>query len=177
MASPDGTTWYSYDLGTWHIVVLDSTCSAAGGCGLDSPQGRWLSSDLAASSATCTLAIWHHPRWSSGEHGNDSEVAPFWDALYRAGADIVVNGHDHDYERFAPQDPAGHEDRTRGIREFVVGTGGADLRPFLRQAANSEARFSVAHGVIRFTLYPGRYDWAFLATDSSVSDAGTAFCH
>ena len=139
-AEPDGTSWYSYDLGTWHIVVLDSDCSSVGGCGADSPQGRWLAADLKASTATCTLAIWHHPRFSSGEHGNDTEVAPFWQALYDAGADVVINGHDHDYERFAPQDPNGRADRARGIREFVVGTGGAALRTFPTTAANSELR-------------------------------------
>ena len=103
------------------------------------------------------MAIWHHPRWSSGGHGSDPDVGPFWDALSKAGADVVVNGHDHDYERFAPQDPAGDKDATNGIREFVVGTGGASLtgfRPFFLTAANSELRLS-ARGVIRFTLRDG----------------------
>ena len=104
-AAPQGVSWYSYDLGTWHVVVLDSDCAAVGGCEATSPQGRWLAADLAASDATCTLAIWHHPRFSSGFHGNIAEVAPFWEALYAAGADVVINGHDHDYERFAPQTP------------------------------------------------------------------------
>ncbi|MCP6768890.1 metallophosphoesterase, partial [Klebsiella pneumoniae] len=90
-------------------------------------QGRWLREDLAASKARCTLAIWHKPRWSSGVHGDDRAMGSFWDALYAAGADVVVNGHDHDYERFAPQDPSGNLDRDRGILEFVVGTGGAEL--------------------------------------------------
>ena len=101
-----------------------------GGCEPDSPQGTLAGRDLAASTAACTLAIWHHPRFSSGDHGNDRGVAPFWDALYAAGADVVVNGHEHDYERFAPQDPAGSEDRARGLREFIVGTGGVELRDF-----------------------------------------------
>ncbi len=136
----DGRTWYSYELGTWHIVVLDSDCGQVGGCDAASEQGRWLAADLAASSATCTLAIWHHPRFSSGEHGNDTDVAPFWQALYKAGADVIVNGHDHDYERFAPQDPDGAPDRRLGIREFVVGTGGAALRGFATSAANAQLR-------------------------------------
>ena len=102
------------DLGAWHVIVLDSDCAFVGGCAAGFPAGRWLDADLKASTAECTLAIWHHPRFSSGEHGNDASVWPFWDALYRAGADVVVNGHDHDYERFAPQDPAGREDKARG---------------------------------------------------------------
>jgi hypothetical protein len=176
-SEPNGTSWYAYDLGTWHIVVLDSDCSFVGGCGADSPQGRWLAADMKASTATCTLAIWHHPRFSSGEHGNDTEVAPFWQALYAAGADVVINGHDHDYERFAPQDPAGHADGTRGIREFVVGTGGAALRTFPNTVANSELRDSTAHGVIRLVLHRASYDWTFIPTSGGLTDAGTAFCH
>jgi hypothetical protein len=176
-AEPDGTSWYAYDLGTWHIVVLDSDCSSVGGCGADSPQGRWLAADLKASTATCTVAIWQHPRFSSGEHGNDTEVGPFWQALYTAGADVVINGHDHDYERFAPQDPAGRADGTRGIREFVVGTGGASLRTFPTTAPNSEFRDSAAHGVIRLVLHRASYDWTFIPTNGGVTDTGTAFCH
>jgi len=175
---PDGGTWYSYELATWHIVVLDSDCGKVGGCGPDTAQGRWLAADLAASSTQCTLAIWHHPRFSSGEHGNDKEVDPFWQALYAAGADVIVNGHDHDYERFAPQDPNGQEDRDRGIREFVVGTGGTALRDFSSTlAANSELRLSVANGVIEFTLRDGGYDWHMHLTSTDISDSGTANCH
>jgi hypothetical protein len=125
------------------------------------------------------MAIWHHPRWSSGGHGSDPDVGPFWDALSKAGADVVVNGHDHDYERFAPQDPAGDKDATNGIREFVVGTGGASLtgfRPFFLTAANSELRLS-ARGVIRFTLRDGSYEWQFIATSGKISDTGRGSCH
>jgi hypothetical protein len=176
-AAPDGVPWYSYDLGTWHVVVLDSNCGAAGGCGLDSAQGRWLVGDLAASAASCTIAIWHHPRFSSGEHGDDRDVGPFWQALYDAGAEIVINGHDHDYERFAPQDPSGREDRARGIREFVVGTGGAALRDFQGTAANSELRLSVTFGVLRLVLHEGTYDWSFIPTSGDVTDGGSGRCH
>jgi hypothetical protein len=175
-AAPDGTTWYSYDLGTWHIVVLDSDCDEVGGCGPDSEQGRWLADDLASSEAACTLAVFHHPRWSSGEHGDIEAVAPFWDALHAAGADVIVNGHDHDYERFAPQDPGGREDRARGLRQFVVGTGGTPLRDFVRVAPNSELRVKL-HGVLAFTLRAGSYDWAFIPTSTDLSDRGTASCH
>jgi hypothetical protein len=176
-AAPNGTPWYSYTLGTWHVVVLDSNCDAAGGCGPDSAQGRWLAADLAASAATCTVAIWHHPRFSSGEHGNDGSTDPFWRALFAAGADVVVNGHDHDYERFAPQDPDGREDRERGIREFVAGTGGAELRGFPGSAANSELRMSVTHGVLRLVLHEASYEWTYIPTSGDLGDAGNAPCH
>ena len=176
-AAPDGTSWYSYDLGTWHIVVLDSDCGSVGGCGAGSAQGRWLSADLATSTARCTLAIWHHPRFSSGEHGNDTDVAPFWQTLYDAGADVVINGHDHDYERFAPQDPNAREDRARGIREFVVGTGGAALRTFPTTRANSELRVATTHGVIELVLHQASYQWTFVPTTGELGDSGTAPCH
>jgi len=176
-AAPAGTAWYSYDLGTWHVVVLDATCESAGGCGADSAQGRWLTADLAASKATCTLAVWHQPRFSSGEHGNDTTVAPFWDALAAAGADVIVNGHDHDYERFGLQDPSGTADPVHGIREFVVGTGGAELRAFGAQAANSELRVAGYYGVIRMVLHPGAYEWSFMTTTGQVLDAGLGTCH
>jgi hypothetical protein len=132
---------------------------------------------LKSSQAQCTLAIWHHPRFSSGEHGNDATVAPFWKALYDAGADLVINGHDHDYERFAPQDPDGREDRARGIREFVVGTGGAALRSFPTSVPNSELRATVSHGVIRLVLHPTSYEWRFIPTAGDFSDSGRGPCH
>jgi hypothetical protein len=176
-AAPAGTSWYSYELGSWHIVVLDSDCDAVGGCGRDSAQGRWLAADLATSTARCTLAIWHHPRFSSGEHGSDASVAPFWRALYDAGADVVVNGHDHDYERFAPQDPDGRPDDSVGLREFVVGTGGAALRGFQATVANSVVRASITHGVVRFDLHPSRYEWRFISTTGEFSDTGSGVCH
>jgi hypothetical protein len=176
-AGPDGDSWYSYDLGTWHVIVLDSECAKVGGCGADSPQGRWLTADLAASNASCTVAIWHRPRFSSGRHGNDPSVGPFWTALHRAGVDVILNGHDHDYERFAPQDPSAREDRDRGIRQFVVGTGGRYLRPFGETVANSELRAAVVHGVFKLTLRDGAYDWEFIPVRGDFRDRGTAFCH
>lgn len=176
-AAPDGKSWYAYDLGTWHVIVLDSSCDAVSGCGPDSEEGRWLAADLAASKARCTVAIWHRPRFSSGEHGNDGAVAPFWQALYAAGADVVINGHDHDYERFAAQDPDGRADGPRGIREFVVGTGGAALRPFSKVVANSLLRVPNLHGVLRLDLHPTTYDWKFIPTTNDFADSGTAQCH
>ena len=176
-AGPADASWYSFDLGAWHVIVLDSDCVFVGGCLPASPQGVWLDSDLKASTAECTMAIWHHPRFSSGEHGNDASVWPFWDTLYRAKADVVVNGHDHDYERFGPQDPAGREDQAAGIREFVVGTGGAGLRDFPTVAAHSEVRIASTFGVIRFVLHPTSYEWSFLATSGAVADSGSGSCH
>ena len=176
-AAPDGTTWYSTDIGAWHVIVLDSDCAQVGGCDAASPEGTWLAKDLAASQARCTLAIWHHPRFSSGEHGNDPSVAPFWNALHAAGAELVINGHDHDYERFAPQDPSGKVERPGGIREIVVGTGGAVLRTFPKVAANSEFRQTGTFGVLRLTLHQFNYDWEFLPASGDVADSGSTPCH
>src|SRR4029077_9088353 len=117
--------YYSYDLGNWHILALNSQCEQVGGCDAASPQGKWLKEDLAQHPVGCTLAYFHKPLFSSGgAHGNDPLMKPLWDALYHAGADVVINGHDNDYERFAPQDPERQLDREHGIREFVVGSGG-----------------------------------------------------
>lgn len=174
----NGVTWYSQDVGAWHVIVLDASCDAvAGGCGPESPQVEWLRDDLAANAARCTLALWHQPRFSSGAHGNDPTVAPFWDALYAAGADLVLNGHDHDYERFAPQDPAGVADPARGITEIVVGTGGAALRTFGPEIANDVVRSSLAHGVLVLTLRPAGWTFRFVSTDGSFSDQGQGVCH
>ncbi len=170
--------YYSYELGNWHIVSLNSMCEEAGGCGEDSPMVSWLKGDLAASSNTCTLAYWHHPLFSSGYHGNQDKMKPTWDALYAANVDVVLNGHDHAYERFAPQDPSGVADSARGIREFVVGTGGADLRPFETIQPNSEVRNADTHGVLRLTLQATSYDWEFVPVAGKMfTDSGSASCH
>jgi calcineurin-like phosphoesterase family protein len=176
-AEPNGRTWYSMDLGAWHVIVLDSDCSKVGGCNADSEQGKWLANDLAQSSAQCTLALWHHPRFSSGEHCDNVGTAPFWQMLYQAGAELVLNGHDHDYERFSPMDPSGNVVRPGGIREIVVGTGGGGTRPFSKTVPNSEFRLAGTYGVLRLTLHPASYDWEFLPTSGSVSDSGSAPCH
>ena len=152
-------------------------CASAGGCGPDSAQGQWLTADLAASDATCTLAIWHHPRFSSGEHGNDAEVAPFWRALYDAGADVIVNGHDHDYERFAPQDPDGNLPIRNAVSASSSWGPAARLRPFGAQAANSEFRVTGYFGVIRLVLHATAYEWTFPTTSGAVLDAGLGTCH
>jgi len=173
------TGYYSYELGTWHIIVLNSECRDVGGCEAGSPQERWLRADLAAHPAACTLSYWHRPLFSSGSaHGNDLTVKPLFQALYQANADIVVGGHDHDYERFAPQTPAGVADPQRGIREFVVGTGGKNHRPFGAPRPNSELRDATAFGVLKLTLRPGAYDWQFIPeTGKSFTDSGSGKCH
>ncbi|HEX5826056.1 MAG TPA: metallophosphoesterase [Candidatus Limnocylindrales bacterium] len=174
----DGRTWYSTDVGAWHVVVLDSTCDEVeGGCGPDSPQVRWLREDLAASDARCTLALFHHPRFSSGEHGSDAAVAPFWDALYEAGADLILNGHEHSYERFAPLAPTGDRDDERGIVQLIAGTGGRELRGFGDPVEHSRLRAAVSHGVLRLDLQPGSWTFQFLSTDGVFSDTGARACH
>jgi hypothetical protein len=175
-AGPRGRGWYSFDLGAWHIVALNSNCDAVGGCGLGSPQVRWLVADLRAHRARCTLAFWHHPRFSSGAHGSDARFSVFWKKLYEVGTDVVLVGHDHDYERFAPQTATGARDLQRGIRQFVVGTGGKETRPFGKIAPNSVRRDSTSLGVLRMTLRPKGYSWRFVPAVGSFTDGGTAAC-
>jgi len=173
------TGYYGYELATWHIIVLNSECKDVGGCEAGSPQEKWLRGDLAAQPAACTLAYWHKPLFSSGNaHGNDPTVKPFWQALYEANADVVINGHDHDYERFAPQNSDGAADAARGIREFVAGTGGKNHRPFATPKPNSEIRNADAFGVLKLTLKPKSYDWEFIPeAGKSFTDSGTGNCH
>lgn len=177
-ATPAGQTWHSWDAGNWHVIMLDSNCGIVGGCEPGSPQATWLERDLAEAGARCTLAIWHYPRFSSGQHGDQTAVAPFWQILYDAGADLVISGHDHDYERFGPQDPGGNADPDRGIREFVVGTGGARLRAFETIRANSEVRDATTHGVVRLALTANGYRWDFVpVAGRTFTDSGSAVCH
>src|SRR5215216_5695203 len=178
-AGNPGEGYYSYELGSWHVISLNSDCShLVGGCRPGSPQEQWLKADLAAHSNTCTLAYWHHPRFSSGIHGDQPSVAPFWDNLYQAGADVVLNGHDHDYERFAPQNPSGQPDPAQGISEFVVGTGGAELKNIGRIKPNSEFQLEQKNGVLKMTLHPEGYDWQFVtAPNGEIADTGSASCH
>ena len=177
-ASRDGHTWFSEDLGAWHVIVLDGNCGLVGrACGSGSEQTKWLKQDLAASTARCTVALLHQPRFSSGQHGNDGGVRPLWDALYAAGADLVLDGHDHDYERFAPQDPDGSADPTRGITEIVAGTGGAELTSFKDARPNSLVRIHDAYGVVELTLLADSWSFRFLDVDGTVRDQGTGTCH
>lgn len=171
--------YYSYELGTWHIVVLNSECADVGGCAAGSPQEKWLRADLASHPVACTLAYWHKPLFSSGgTHGNDPTVKPLFQALYDANADVIIGGHDHDYERFAPQNPDGVVEAQRGIREFVVGTGGKNQRPFGPIAPNSESRSVQGFGVLKLILHPGSYDWLFVSEPGKTfADSGSAQCH
>jgi hypothetical protein len=155
--------WYSWDLAGWHLIALDSNAPS------DPAQLQWLRGDLAAhASATCTLAYWHHPRWSSGTHGSDVDVAPLWDALAAAHADVVLAGHDHDYERFAPID---------GIRSFVVGTGGRSHYRFTKAPlAETEVRDDTSFGVLELTLHASSYDWRFVAATGGFADSGSGAC-
>jgi hypothetical protein len=171
--------YYSYNVGTWHLIALNSNCAAIGGCGAGSPEERWLLSDLSANaSAVCTLAYWHHPLFHSGtETGGDAMKQLFTD-LYNANADVVLNGHEHQYERFAPQKPTAASQPNGGIREFIVGTGGKSLESFGTTAANSEVRNSTTYGVLRLILHPTSYDWQFIpSAGGSFTDSGTTSCH
>ena len=172
--------FYSFDLGAWHVIALNSNCTKiAGGCSRNSPQTTWLRADLAAHPNKCTLAFWHHPRWSAGTHGNDPRTDRLWRALYDGGADLVLVAHNHVYERFAPLDPEGRVDRARGMREFVVGTGGRSLTRFRTTEPNSEARNGETFGVLRLTLKSSGYDWQFVPEPKpdAFTDAGSDVCH
>jgi hypothetical protein len=167
--------YYSFDLGTWHFVVLNSNCSVVP-CGTGSAQVNWLHADLAAHPATCTIAMWHHPLFSSTV--SSSSVKPFWQELYNAGADLILNGHAHNYERFAPQDPNGAADPTSGIREIIVGTGGESHASFGSTQSNSEVRNSNTFGVLKLTLHPTSYDWQFVPqAGKNFTDSGSTACH
>jgi len=172
-----GEGFYSFDIGAWHIIALNSIIINGP---LKSKQEEWLSADLATHPAKCTLAFFHHPRFSSGGHGRGSDLRldGLWRILHLGGADVVLSGHDHDYERFAPQDAGGHRDQRRGMRQFVVGTGGATLTPFLWIQPNSEERIYGAHGVLRMTLLADSYRWEFLSAPvGKVLDSGSDRCH
>lgn len=168
-AGPGTRGYYAYNRGAWRIYSLNSER-------MGTRQLDWLEADLAAHPSRCSMAYWHHPRFSSGYHGNDRRVRAFWARLYRAGVEIVVNGHDHDYERFAPMRPDGSRS-WKGIREFVVGTGGTGLRPFEAIKPHSLARQARVHGVLKLVLGESGYRWRFISVDGSWSDRGSATCH
>ena len=172
-AGEAGKGYYSFDLGSWHLVALNSEITSAAAL----EQERWLRADLATMRQPCILAYWHTPLFSSGNHGGTSRVRPLWDALYEANADVVLNAHDHDYERFAAQDPSGQAD-ANGIMQFIVGTGGGSLTPFTTIERNSEARNASTFGVIKLTLHPSSFGWQFVPeVAGTFSDSGSAACH
>lgn len=169
-AGPRGRGWYSYDLGSWHIVALNSNCESApgGGCAEGSEQERWLRADLEAHPAACTLAYWHHPVRSSGRHGDNGAVEPLRLALRNADADVIVAAHDHHYERYAPRE---------GLREWVVGTGGADLYEIVKVDPGSEARDAESFGLLELTLRDNAYEWRFLPVEGGgFRDSGRGRC-
>ena len=175
-ATPQGKTWYAYDLGAWRIYALDSECTLVGGCGSSSPQGQWLANDLARHPRRCVAAIWHVPLFSSGWHGNDPRMSWIWRTLDTAGAELVIAGHEHDYERFARQYADGTAS-SNGMREIVVGTGGILLRSFGTVRRNSQVRWSKSHGVLKLTLRPASYSWRFVPVGGTTfSDSGTTTC-
>lgn len=166
-AGPVGEGWYSYDLGAWHVVVLNSNCGTVG-CEEGSAQMTWLQDDLRAHASDCLLAYWHHPRWSSGRHGSQAQVDPLWEALVQAGVDVVLNGHDHDYEHITAD----------GVDQFVVGTGGRSLYRFEGgPLPTTVARHDGSYGLLRLTLGEGSWTWQFLPLGSTgFSDAGSGDC-
>jgi hypothetical protein len=175
-AGPDRRGYYSFDLGGWHFISLDSLIDVSA----QSEQYLWLKSDLARSSgSSCTIAYWHYPAFNSGAtYGSVMAMRPFFDALYTAGVEIVLSGHEHIYERFAPQKADGTLDPARGVRQFVIGTGGHELNPIATPLPNSEFRQNATWGVLRLTLGPGNYSWQFLPVGGGAAlDSGTDTCH
>jgi hypothetical protein len=177
-AGPAGTGWYSYDIGAWHIVALNTNCDYIGGCDVGSPEEQWLAGDLAAHPAQCTLAYFHHPRWSTDAAGDDPTISSIWQDLYAAGVDVVLNGHAHSYQRFAPQDPNGTADPSNGIREFVVGTGGDGTSSFSPVTPNLTVRNGNTYGVLNLALHANGYTWSFVpVSGSTFTDSGSGTCH
>jgi acid phosphatase type 7 len=180
-AGPPFEGFYSFDLGAWHLVALNSICADGNtndvDCAEGSEQERWLRADLAAHPTLCTLAYWHQPRFSSVDGDNGGGTRDLWRALHDAGAELVLNGHAHVYERFAPQTPDGVPDPAHGIREIIVGTGGAPFVSFDTPAPNSEVRITGRWGVLKLTLRATSYAWQLLTVDGAVADEGSAPCH
>ena len=175
---PSGNGYYSYDLGAWHIIVINSNCSVVGGCQAGSPQETWLKADLAAHPNVCSLAYWHHPLFTSGQEGDDPSVKPIWQDLYNAGVELILNGHDHDYERFLPQTPAGVYDPTKEIIEIVAGTGGANHTNTGTKQANSVVFNNQTFGVLKLTLNPTSFSWNFIpVSGATFTDSGSVNCH
>ncbi len=169
--------YYSYDLGKWHLIALNAECSDIGGCQTGSAEERWLKRDLAAHRSNCTLAYWHQPRFSSGHHHSDPTYNAFWQDLYAAHADLVLNGHDHLYERFGPQAPNGRA-TAAGITEIIAGTGGRSHYQFTKIEPNSQVRNNTAFGILEVGLHPHSFDWRFVpVAGMSFTDRGSRACH
>jgi hypothetical protein len=181
-AGPAGKGYYSYELGAWHVVVLNTNCEAAGlgGCAAGSPQELWLRRDLQEHRGSCVLAYGHHALFSSGifrSHAVHPELKRLWEDLYAAHADLMLAGHEHSYERFAPQDPDGRADPQHGIREIVVGTGGRSHDPLGFGLPNSEVENFDTYGVLKLTLSPQGYTWEFIPEEGKTfRDSGVGIC-
>jgi Calcineurin-like phosphoesterase len=167
-------SYYAYNLGDWRVYALNSNIDVSA----TSSQVTWLKNDLAANPKRCVLAYWHHPRWSSGSHyGNNSKYQALWKTLYDAGAELVLNGHEHNYERFKQMNASGSA-VSQGLREIVVGTGGAALYGFGTIRSTSEVRNSSTHGVLKLTLSSTSYSWKFVpVAGKTFTDSGTTNCH
>jgi len=177
LAGDPAKGYYSFDIGAWHAVMLNSNCSSVGGCGATSAQNRWLGSDLDTHPSACTIAVWHHPRFTSTRSTPDGLTLPLWKTLYDHGAEIIINGHRHQYERFAAQTPDGTASPD-GIREFVVGTGGISLVGFSGVMRNSQVRNSKTFGVLKLTLHSSSYDFSFIPiAGQTFRDSGSGDCH
>ena len=170
-AGPAFRGYYGFDIGSWYAISLNSNIAV----GANSAQGLWLRAELAEHRNQCIVAYWHHPLFSSSQNGDTPAMREFWRLLYDAGADVIINGHDHVYEKFARQDPDGRRDPARGIQQFTVGTGGAQLYAFTNIKANSEVRIA-SYGVLKLLLKPGGYTWDFLPV-SGRGDSGSDVCH
>ncbi len=175
VAGEPGKGWYSFEHGDWHILMLNSNCGYVG-CGPSSEQIDWMKQDLETHPSRCSLAIWHHPRFNSGIAGNADWLYTFWDVLYEQGVDIVVNGHDHHYERMAKINPQGEPDSIYGIRSFIVGTGGASHYGIDKVQPFSEVRITKQFGIIQFELKAESYAWQFINVEGEVLDSGTDIC-
>jgi hypothetical protein len=170
--------YYAYNLGHWRVYSLNSMCEKVGGCGATSPMLTWLKNDMAANPKKCQIAYFHHPLFSSGEHGNQTKMRPTWDVLYAGNADVVVSGHDHHYERFAPKRPDGTADSTRGIREFIAGMGGGSHYPLGTIKPGSQVRNTDTFGVLKLDLHSAGYDWQFVPeAGKTFTDKGWTGCH
>lgn len=178
-AGPAEKGYYSYNVGAWHAIVLNSEIVVNSGFTDVERKAQldWLAQDLKSNTQVCTIAYWHHPRFSSGWHGSDPRLAPFWQLLYAGGVDVVLNGHDHDYERFLPQTPGGAVDSTKGITEIITGTGGGDLRGFREAAPLSAYRVQGHYGVLKLTLGAKAYRSAFLGVNGTIWDRTGGNCH
>ena len=175
---PNRQGYYSMDIGAWHVIVLNSQCDAVGGCGKNSPQVQWLIGDLANDSHLCTLALWHHPRFSTGYHGPDENMDIIWQLMVENDVELVLNGHEHNYERFAPMDENGNIKLSNGTRMIIVGTGGADLRPQYLEHPASVVFNGSTYGVLQLKFAYGTYNWEFIPLEgSNFSDSGWGYCY